>query len=67
MKLFAQKGFNCAVVGGLWPEKWAEGLPVPGNVDPNEWDAFHDLVVSLCVTLCAMCKELKTIGTSARW
>lgn len=43
----AQKGFLACVVGAHYPRKWAEmaGLPVPGNVNLEEWDAFHSFVV----------------------
>jgi hypothetical protein len=51
MKKFADKGFNCGVVGSQWPEKWAQGIPVPGNVAPEEWDAFHSLIVRPSIRL----------------
>ena len=29
------------VVGNTWPTKYTKGIPVPGNVKPEEWDGFR--------------------------
>lgn len=43
-------GILAGVLGGHWPEKWAEGIPTPGGVKPSEWNGFHDFII--CDELC---------------
>ena len=45
MKLAGDKGILAAVLGGHWPTEYAQGIPVPGNVKPEEWNGFHDFIV----------------------
>lgn len=32
---------SIAAAGGGWPSEFAQGIPVPGGIDPSTWDAFH--------------------------
>jgi hypothetical protein len=27
------------------PAEWADKFPIMGNVDPKEWDGFHDFII----------------------
>ncbi|KAM0752221.1 acyl-CoA dehydrogenase NM domain-like protein [Meredithblackwellia eburnea MCA 4105] len=36
---------SIAAAGQGWHHELAKGIPVPGDIDPNEWDAFHNFVV----------------------
>ena len=43
-KRIADHGILCAIAAGStgWPdEEYSKGIPVPGGIDKNEWDAFH--------------------------
>ncbi|GAA5935702.1 hypothetical protein JCM10213_003665 [Rhodosporidiobolus nylandii] len=46
-KRIADAGILAAVAAGGtgWPTEFAQGLPVPGGIDPEEWDAFHNLIL----------------------
>ncbi|GAA6002561.1 hypothetical protein JCM10207_001183 [Rhodosporidiobolus poonsookiae] len=46
-KHLASVGILAAVAAGGtgWPTEYAQGIPVPGGIDPSEWDAFHNLVL----------------------
>ncbi|GAA5904104.1 hypothetical protein JCM8208_003448 [Rhodotorula glutinis] len=46
-KKIADFGILAAIAAGSsgWPTEYAQGIPVPGDVDPNEWDSFHNLIV----------------------
>ncbi|KEI36446.1 uncharacterized protein L969DRAFT_97181 [Mixia osmundae IAM 14324] len=46
----AKAGILAAVVSHHWPTDYAKGIPVPGGVDPAEWDGFHSYIV--CDELC---------------
>ncbi|BGP55358.1 hypothetical protein JCM8202v2_002958 [Rhodotorula sphaerocarpa] len=45
-KRVADAGILAGIAAGAtgWPE-YAKGIPVPGGIKPEEWDAFHNLIV----------------------
>ncbi|GAA5829104.1 hypothetical protein JCM5353_005282 [Sporobolomyces roseus] len=54
-KRVADFGILAAVAAGGtgWPHEYAQGIAVPGGIDPNEWDAFHNLVMLDELSRCA--------------
>ncbi|GAA5842527.1 hypothetical protein JCM11251_004897 [Rhodosporidiobolus azoricus] len=46
-KRIADFGLLAAIAAGSgqWPTEYSQGLPVPGGINPNEWDAFHNLIL----------------------
>ncbi|KAI5476162.1 hypothetical protein MNV49_000380 [Pseudohyphozyma bogoriensis] len=46
-KRVAQAGLLAGIAAGAtgWLDEYAKGLPVPGNIDPKEWDSFHNFVL----------------------
>ncbi|BGP24446.1 hypothetical protein JCM10295v2_003359 [Rhodotorula toruloides] len=46
-KRIADFGILAGIAAGAggWPTEYAEGIPVPGGFDPEEWDAFHNFIV----------------------
>ncbi|TKA54290.1 hypothetical protein B0A53_03382 [Rhodotorula sp. CCFEE 5036] len=46
-KRIADAGILAGVAAGStgWPSEYAKGIPVPGGIKPEEWDAFHNLIV----------------------
>ena len=46
-KKIADFGILAAIAAGAtgWPTEYAQGIPVPGGVDPDKFDAFHGLIV----------------------
>jgi len=46
-KKIADHGILAAIAAGStgWPTEYAEGIPVPGGIDPASFDAFHNLIV----------------------
>lgn len=46
-KRIAGAGILAGVAAGStgWPSEYAQGIPVPGGIKPDEWDAFHNLIV----------------------
>jgi alkylation response protein AidB-like acyl-CoA dehydrogenase/cytochrome b involved in lipid metabolism len=39
-----QSGFLAGVIGGKWPTEYV-GSKILGDVPPEEWDAFHELIL----------------------
>ncbi|GAA5876614.1 hypothetical protein JCM8547_002422 [Rhodosporidiobolus lusitaniae] len=54
-KRIASVGILAAVAAGAtgWPTEYAEGVPVPGGINPEEWDAFHNLILVDELSRCA--------------
>ncbi|GAA5928288.1 uncharacterized protein JCM15063_003839 [Sporobolomyces koalae] len=55
-KRIADFGILCAIAAGAngWPEdQYSHGIPVPGNVDKDKWDAFHNLILIDELSRCA--------------
>ncbi|GAA6010742.1 hypothetical protein JCM11491_002925 [Sporobolomyces phaffii] len=55
-KRIADAGILCAIAAGGsgWPdEQYSKGIPVPGGIDKNEWDAFHNLILLDELSRCA--------------
>ncbi|GAA5861609.1 hypothetical protein JCM3774_002644 [Rhodotorula dairenensis] len=46
-KRIADAGILAGVAAGStgWPSEYAAGIPVPGGIKAEEWDAFHNLIV----------------------
>ncbi|GAA5908234.1 hypothetical protein JCM6882_006777 [Rhodosporidiobolus microsporus] len=46
-KRIADFGLLAAIAAGGsgWPTEYSQGLPVPGGINPDEWDAFHNLIL----------------------
>ncbi|GAA6027308.1 hypothetical protein JCM8097_002579 [Rhodosporidiobolus ruineniae] len=46
-KRIADFGILAAVAAGAgeWPTEYAPDVPVPGGINPDEWDAFHNLIL----------------------
>lgn len=44
---FKPIGILAGIASGsaAWISEYAEGLPIPGNVPPEEWDAFHAFIL----------------------
>ncbi|ORY92790.1 acyl-CoA dehydrogenase/oxidase [Leucosporidium creatinivorum] len=46
-KQVASAGILAGIASGsaTWITEYAEGLPIPGNFPPEEWDAFHSFIL----------------------
>jgi len=53
MRKAGSMGILASVAGNAWPTEWAKGIPVPGDVKPEEWDAFHSFIVTDELCRCA--------------
>ncbi|GAA5910744.1 uncharacterized protein JCM6883_000299 [Sporobolomyces salmoneus] len=55
-KRIADFGILCAIAAGGtgWPdEEYSKGIPVPGGIPSEEWDAFHNLILLDELSRCA--------------
>ncbi|GAA5878916.1 hypothetical protein JCM16303_007228 [Sporobolomyces ruberrimus] len=55
-KRIADHGILCAIAAGGtgWPdEEYSKGIPVPGGIKKEEWDAFHNLILLDELSRCA--------------
>lgn len=48
-KRVADAGILAAIAAGGdgWQIEYAKGVPVPGGIDPAQWDAFHSASLAL--------------------
>ncbi|GAA5980538.1 hypothetical protein JCM11641_006673 [Rhodosporidiobolus odoratus] len=54
-KRIADAGILAAVAAGAdgWPSEYAQGIPVPGGIEPEDWDSFHNLILVDELSRCA--------------